>query len=64
MVKLMKLKLASIWYKRPSYKICNFEKIVGHEDIKSILGKAILVKRPVHILLEGAPGSAKTMFLT
>ena len=41
-----------------------FEEIVGHEDIKQIFVKAILSKRPVHLLLVGSPGSAKTMFLT
>jgi len=41
-----------------------FEDIVGHEDIKQIFVRAILSKRPVHLLLVGSPGSAKTMFLT
>ena len=41
-----------------------FEEIVGHDDIKQIFEKAILSKRPVHLLLVGSPGSAKTMFLT
>lgn len=42
----------------------SFEEISGHQDIKEILTKAILSKRPVHLLLLGKPGSAKTMFLT
>lgn len=41
-----------------------FEEIVGHNDIKQIFVKAIHSKRPVHLLLIGSPGSAKTMFLT
>ncbi len=41
-----------------------FEEIVGHDDIKQIFVKAILSKRPVHLLLVASPGSAKTMFLT
>jgi Holliday junction DNA helicase RuvB len=41
-----------------------FGEIVGHGDIKQIFVKAILSKRPVHLLLAGSPGSAKTMFLT
>jgi Holliday junction DNA helicase RuvB len=45
-------------------KPLRFEEIVGHNDIKQILVKAILSKRPVHLLLVGSPGSAKTMFLT
>ena len=42
----------------------NFEKIFGHTDVKLILNKALLSERPVHVLLTGKPGSAKTMFLT
>jgi MoxR-like ATPase len=45
-------------------RACNFEQIVGQNGIKQIFAKAILSKRPVHILLVGSPGSAKTMFLT
>src|SRR5437867_12304144 len=45
-------------------KPSGFEEIVGHEDIKQIFVKATLSKRPVHLLLVGSPGSAKTMFLT
>jgi holliday junction DNA helicase RuvB len=41
-----------------------FEEIVGHQNIKQIFAKAILSKRPVHLLLISSPGSAKTMFLT
>lgn len=42
----------------------SFNDIIGHEDIKKIFPKAIPSKRPLHILLVGSPGSAKTMFLT
>ena len=42
----------------------SFEEIIGHNDIKQIFVKAIRSKRPVHLLLIGPPGSAKTMFLT
>jgi len=45
-------------------RVHSFAEIVGHEDIKQIFLKAILSKRPVHLLLVGSPGSAKTMFLT
>jgi Holliday junction DNA helicase RuvB len=44
-------------------KPLRFEEIVGHNDIKEIFAKAILSKRPVHLLLVGSPGSAKTIFL-
>jgi len=43
---------------------CRFEEIVGQNDIKKIFVKAGQAKRPIHILLVGPPGSAKTMFLT
>ena len=41
-----------------------FEEIVGQNDIKLIINKAIKSERPIHVLLLGKPGSAKTMFLT
>jgi len=44
--------------------VYSFEEIVGHDDIKQIFVKAIVSKRPIHLLLVGSPGSAKTMFLT
>ncbi|MFN2434855.1 MAG: AAA family ATPase [Nitrososphaeraceae archaeon] len=37
---------------------------MGHTDIKFVFNKSILSKRPIHVLLVGKPGSAKTMFLT
>ena len=43
---------------------CSFENITGNDDIKLIINKAILSERPVHVLLVGKPGCAKTMFLT
>jgi Holliday junction DNA helicase RuvB len=45
-------------------RACRFKEIISHDDIKQIFTKAILSKRPVHLLLVGLPGSAKTMFLT
>jgi len=47
-----------------SSRRCSFENITGNDDIKLILNKAILSERPVHVLLTGRPGCAKTMFLT
>lgn len=41
-----------------------FEEIIGNSDIKMILNKALLSKKPVNVLLLGKPASAKTMFLT
>lgn len=54
-----------IWNKRYSdnSKLDIFKKVIGHYEIKSILIKAIFSKKPVHILLVGRPGTAKTMFL-
>ncbi len=40
-----------------------FDEILGHSDIKKIFNKAIFSKNPIHILLVGPPGSAKTTFL-
>jgi Holliday junction DNA helicase RuvB len=56
--------LSSVGCKGFSIRRFSFETIVGHNDIKLILNKAILSERPIHVLLMGRPGSAKTMFLT
>jgi Holliday junction DNA helicase RuvB len=40
-----------------------FDDIIGHEDIKRLIGMALRSQEPNHILLSGPPGSAKTMFL-
>lgn len=47
-----------------SSKKYTFENIIGHDDIKFIFNKALQSEKPIHILLIGNPGSAKTMFLT
>jgi MoxR-like ATPase len=62
----LKQSLKGLW-KKALYGVNNtptFDEIIGHDDIKQIFVKAILSKRPVHVLLVGSPGSAKTMFLT
>jgi Holliday junction DNA helicase RuvB len=41
----------------------SFKGIIGHNDIKKIFNKAVISKKPVHILLVGSPGSAKTSFI-
>ena len=62
---LLKQSLTGLWKEvLHSNRARSFEKIVGHNDIKQIFAKAIHSKRPVHLLLIGSPGSAKTMFLT
>ena len=63
-MKLLKQILDSVASKTFSVRRCSFENIVGNDDTKSILNKAILSRKPVHVLLVGRPGSAKTMFLT
>jgi MoxR-like ATPase len=63
-MKLIKQFLASVACNMFSTRRCSFENIVGHSDIKLIFNKAILSDRPIHILLVGKPGSAKSMFLT
>jgi Holliday junction DNA helicase RuvB len=40
-----------------------FSFIVGHDDVKDLLWRAIRSERPVHILLTGVPASAKSLFL-
>ena len=45
-------------------KMALFEEIAFHKDIKKVFVKALISTEPVHILLVGKPGSAKTMFLT
>jgi len=62
-MKLLKQFLASMSCNVFSPRRCSFETIVGHNDIKLILNKAILSERPIHVLLMGKPGCAKTMFL-
>jgi Holliday junction DNA helicase RuvB len=60
----LKQVLSSIWDKPFRKRSWRFEEIVGHTGVKLILNKAILSERPLHVLLTGKPGSAKTMFLT
>jgi hypothetical protein len=40
-----------------------FEDIIGHEDIKELLGACLLAEKPVHVLLVGPPALAKSLFL-
>jgi len=63
-MKLLKQILDSVASKTFGVRRCSFENIVGNVDTKLILNKAILSERPIHVLLYGKPGSAKTMFLT
>jgi Holliday junction DNA helicase RuvB len=61
---LVKQFLASVTCNSFAPRRCSFENIIGYGDIKLILNKAILSRKPVHVLLVGKPGTAKTMFLT
>jgi Holliday junction DNA helicase RuvB len=63
-MKSIKQYLASVSSNMFSQRRCSFENILGNDDIKLILNKAILSKVPIHIILVGKPGCAKTMFLT
>jgi len=40
-----------------------FAPVVGFDDVKDLMRRALLATRPVHVLLEGPPASAKTLFL-
>jgi len=64
MVSTITQALTSMWHKTFSSGGYAFSEVVGHDDIKIILNKAILSKRACHILLTGKPGCAKTLFLT
>ncbi|MBC8477324.1 MAG: AAA family ATPase [Dehalococcoidia bacterium] len=40
-----------------------FEDIIGHDDVKELLGACLLAEKPVHVLLAGPPALAKSLFL-
>jgi MoxR-like ATPase len=60
----LKQVLRLVWNNSLRSGTVKFDEIVGHDDIKTIFTRALLSKRPIHVLLVGSPGSAKTMFLT
>lgn len=41
-----------------------FDVIVGHTQVKHLIRGALAAARPVHVLLTGPPGTAKTLFLS
>ena len=59
---ILKHILSSVWNKS-FHNQTAFDEIIGHDSIKTIFNKALLSNRPIHVLLVGKPGSAKTMFL-
>jgi MoxR-like ATPase len=56
--------LSGLWHASSPGRGLAFSGIIGHDDVKMIINKSILSKKPCHILLTGKPGCAKTMFLT
>ena len=60
----LKQVLRLVWNNSLRSGTVKFDEIVGHDDIKTIFTRALLSKRPIHVLLVDSPGSAKTMFLT
>jgi holliday junction DNA helicase RuvB len=49
---------------RPSIRQAQiFDSILGYDGIKRTFSRSLKSKEPVHILLVGPPGQAKTMFL-
>ena len=40
-----------------------FHTIVGHDNLKEIVRLALKAEKPAHVLLQGPPASAKTLFL-
>jgi len=49
--------------RRPIERVQIFEKIFEYEGIKRTFVRSLASKEPVHLLLVGPPGQAKTMFL-
>jgi Holliday junction DNA helicase RuvB len=58
-----KLRLGHLWSQSNLKHKDIFSEISGHDDIKWLLNSAISSEEPVHILLVGKPGLAKTAFL-
>jgi len=54
--------LASI-RRRPLATVQIFDKIIGYEEIKHTFVRSLNSEEPVHIVLVGPPGQAKTLFL-
>jgi len=42
---------------------CLFQDIVGHDETKELLLACLLAEKPVHVLLDGPPALAKSLFL-
>jgi len=40
-----------------------FKPIVGYDDVKELIKRSLQSEKPVHVLLVGLPGTAKTLFL-
>ena len=40
-----------------------FDSVLGYDRIKRIFSRSLISKEPVHILIVGPPGHAKTLFL-
>jgi len=40
-----------------------FSVVTGHDVVKVLILRALMAERPVHVLLEGGPGSAKSLLL-
>jgi len=40
-----------------------FRPIVGYDDVKELIKRSLQSEKPVHVLLVGLPGTAKTLFL-
>lgn len=40
-----------------------FNEVVGYADIKKLLRRCIQSNEPIHIIFDGTPASAKSMFL-
>jgi SpoVK/Ycf46/Vps4 family AAA+-type ATPase len=59
---LLKMLTATQDHKRGQTEKKLFDKILGYEGIKRFV-RSLTSREPVHILLVGPPGQAKTLFL-
>jgi replication-associated recombination protein RarA len=50
-------------FSRLTHKELKFDKIVGYEDVKDVINRALDSDENLNILLDGPPASAKSLFL-
>jgi len=58
----LKQVLRLVWNNSLRSGTVKFDEIVGHDDIKTIFTRALLSKRPIHVLLVGSLALPKLCF--